>query len=102
VRASPASLVLIALLALALVGCQTLTGETLGENIDDTNVTAVVKTKLAQEKGVMLTQIHVSTIKRTVYLTGTVATAALKDRAGAIARGVSGVREVVNNLRVGP
>ena len=96
------SLALIVLLALASTGCKTLTGETLGENIDDTNITAEVKAKLAGEKGVTLTQIHVRTVQRTVYLTGSVQTAALKDRAGAIARGVSGVREVVNDVKVQP
>ena len=96
------SLVLIALLALAATGCKTLTGETMGENIDDTNITTIVKTKLAGEKGVTLTQVHVRTVQRTVYLTGTVGTEALKERTSAIARGVEGVREVVNSLKVQP
>lgn len=96
------SLVLIALLAAVSTGCKTLTGQTVGENIDDTNITTVVKAKLAGEKGVTLTQVHVSTIQRTVYLTGTVGTEALKERTGAIARAVEGVREVVNNLKVQP
>ncbi len=101
-RAIVPSFVLIVLLAVLSTGCKTLTGETVGEHIDDTNITTVVKTKLAQEKGVTVTQIHVSTVQRTVYLTGTVPSEALKDRAGAIARGVDGVRGIVNNLKVGP
>ena len=32
-------------------GCQAITGETAGQNIDDTTITTTVKTKLAAEKG---------------------------------------------------
>lgn len=85
---------------LLLSGCQALTGKTLGENIDDAAITTTVKTKLAAEKAVTLTRVGVETEKGVVYLTGVVDSAALKERAGEIARKVGGVREVVNNVRV--
>jgi hyperosmotically inducible periplasmic protein len=83
-----------------LGGCQALTGQTLGENIDDTNVTAAVKTQLAREKLSTLTRIEVDTNRGVVSLNGIVESPEQRARAEEIARGVSGVRSVVNNLQV--
>jgi osmotically-inducible protein OsmY len=47
-----------------------------------------------------LTKVDVDTNKGTVYLTGNVENATVKARATEIARAVSGVRDVVNNLTV--
>ena len=58
-----------------------------------------MKTKLAGEKPATLTKVDVDTNKGTVYLTGNVENAGLKARATALAE-VSGVREVVNNLKI--
>ena len=88
------------LLALQLSACTTLTGETLGQNVDDTTITTTVKSKLALEKGTSLTRVGVDTVKGVVHLTGVVESAAIRDRAGAVAREVSGVKEVVNNLQL--
>jgi hyperosmotically inducible periplasmic protein len=90
------------LLVLLLVGCQTMTGSTVGENIDDSRITLAIKTKLAEEKAATLTRVGVKTVQGTVYLTGIVATEQLKRRAAEIATGFEGVREVVNNLKVEP
>jgi hyperosmotically inducible protein len=81
-------------------GCTSMTGKTAGENVDDASITAQVKTKLAAEKVATLTKVDVDTNKGTVYLTGNVENATIKARATEIARAVSGVREVVNNLSV--
>lgn len=91
---------LFGLAIILLAGCQTLTGKTAGENIDDATITAQVKTKLAGEKVATLTKIDVDTNKGVVYLTGVVDSAALKQRAAELARQVKGVRDVVNNQRV--
>jgi hyperosmotically inducible periplasmic protein len=90
------------LLAVFLAGCQTLTGSTAGENIDDARITLAIKTKLAEEKAATLTRVGVKTVQGTVYLTGVVETEELKLRASEIANEFEGVREVVNNLKVGP
>ena len=93
-----------ALPMLALVwvisGCQALTGETLGQNIDDTTITTQVKAKLAAEKGTTLTRVQVDTNRGIVQLSGTVQTAADRARVEQVTRGVSGVRGVVNNLQI--
>ena len=89
------------LLAVFLAACQTLTGSTAGENIDDARITLAIKTKLAEEKAATLTRIGVKTVQGTVYLTGVVDNDELKRRAADIANEFEGVREVVNNLKVG-
>jgi hyperosmotically inducible protein len=83
-----------------LSGCQALTGETMGQNIDDTNITTSVKTKLAAEKGITLTRVQVDTNRGVVQLTGVVDSAGDRSKAEQIARGVGGVKSVVNNLQV--
>ena len=95
------SLSVVVLVAFALAGCQTMTGKTAGETVDDASITAAVKTKLAQEKVSTLTRIDVDTNRGTVYLNGNVEDTAMKTRAADLARQVRGVREVVNNLKVG-
>jgi hyperosmotically inducible periplasmic protein len=92
-------LALVMLLAVT-AGCTAMTGKSASTNVDDASITASVKTKLAAEKMATLTKVDVDTNKGTVYLTGNVENATVKDRATEIARQVAGVREVVNNLKV--
>jgi len=83
-----------------MAGCQAITGETAGQNIDDTTITTTVKAKLAAEKGSTLTRVQVDTNRGVVQLTGIVQSGADRTRAAEVARSVSGVRSVVNNLQV--
>ncbi|HVO91554.1 MAG TPA: BON domain-containing protein [Terriglobales bacterium] len=87
-------------LTLCLYGCQAVTGETLGQNIDDTTITTTVKTKLAAEKGSTLTHVQVDTNRGVVQLSGVVDSAADRTLAERVTRGVGGVKGVVNNLQV--
>jgi len=80
-----------------LAACQSTTGKTLGENIDDAGITTAVKAKLEVST---LTRIDVDTNQGVVALNGTVKTVEDKVRAEQIARQVKGVRDVVNNLRI--
>ncbi|HEY7553798.1 MAG TPA: BON domain-containing protein [Candidatus Binatia bacterium] len=88
------------LFAVVLCGCQAITGETVGQNIDDTNITTAVKTKLAVDQASSLARVGVETTRGTVHLTGVVDSAATRDKAAAIARSVDGVKNVVNNIQV--
>jgi hyperosmotically inducible periplasmic protein len=94
------------MLALSLVvfifmtGCQAMTGETAGQNMDDSTLTTYVKTSLAKERLNTLSRVGVETDNGIVYLTGEVETAAEKSRAGTVASQVKGVKQVVNNLQV--
>jgi len=94
------SMLVLALLVAVTAGCTAMTGKSAGENVDDAKITASVKTKLAAEKVATLTKVDVDTNKGTVYLTGNVENAQIKARATDIARQVSGVHNVVNNLKI--
>jgi osmotically-inducible protein OsmY len=83
-----------------LGGCQATTGRTRGQNIDDSNTTAAVKAQLAKDKASSLTRIDVDTNGGVVALNGTVESAEQRARAEQVARGVGGVKRVINNLQV--
>ena len=83
-----------------LSGCQALTGRTFGQNIDDTNLTAAVKTQLARDKVSSLTRIDVDSSDGVVALNGVVESAEQRSRAEEIVRGVGGGKRVVNNLQI--
>ncbi len=94
------ALMLAAVSVVSFAGCTTMTGESAGQNLDDANITATVKTKLAAEDASTLTRVGVQTIQGTVYLTGIVPTETLRERATDVAMQVRGVRSVVNNIRI--
>jgi len=89
------------LVVLALVsGCQSMTGKTAGQNIDDGGITAAVKAKLVADKVSNLTRVNVDTTNGTVYLNGAVEDATTKTRVEQLAWQAKGVKAVVNNLQV--
>jgi osmotically-inducible protein OsmY len=83
-----------------MTGCQAMTGQTMGETIDDSYITGAVKTQLASDKMVSLTRVEVETNNGIVYLTGQVQTAEQRSHIGSLASQVKGVKQVVNNLQV--
>lgn len=85
----------------AVTGCRSTTGQSVGQNIDDSAITAQVKARLAAAEAETLTRIDVDTENGVVYLNGVVDNAAMKTQAEQIARSEEGVRRVVNNLQVG-
>ena len=96
--ASGASLLLA--LVLSSSGCTSMTGQTAGRNVDDSTITASVKTKLAADKVGTLTRVDVDTNNQVVSLNGIVQTQQEKQRAEELARQVSGVKAVKNNLQI--
>jgi osmotically-inducible protein OsmY len=78
----------VALLAWNLFGCQSMTGSTVGQNIDNPNIKATVKSKLAVDKASSLSRVGVETTRGTVQLTGVVDSAGTREKAAAIARSV--------------
>jgi len=83
-----------------MTGCQAMTGQTMGENIDDSYITGAVKTQLASDKLVSLTRVEVETNNGIVYLTGQVQTAEQRSHIGSLASQIKGVTRDVNNLQV--
>jgi hyperosmotically inducible periplasmic protein len=94
--------VLAALLLTATVapGCRSMTGQSAGTYFDDSNITTQVKAKLTGEKASNLTKVGVTTVNRTVTLTGVVDSVQTKVMAEELARSVAGVQTVVNNLQI--
>ena len=93
---------LLAILAVAgAMGCaSTAKSEGTGEYVDDTVITAKVKTAIFQEPTLKSSEINVETFKGKVQLSGFVASADSANLAVATARGVKGVDSVKNDMRV--
>lgn len=77
-----------------------ITAKTVGENIDDTNITASVKAKLVADKVVNLTRIDVDTNRGVVSLNGVVESPDQRLRAAELALTANGVKDVINNLQL--
>jgi hyperosmotically inducible periplasmic protein len=93
------ALVVVGLLSgpVALAGCQ---GESAGEYVDDSVISNKVRAELIGDSDLNVFQIDVTTLRGEVQLSGFVDSQEAKDRAGEVAAGVEGVREVHNNLVV--
>jgi len=70
--------------------------------VEDSVLTAKVKTAILSQKGFEGLSIHINSYKGVVQLSGFVDTDVNKELAGQIARNVDGVTELVNNLIVKP
>ena len=93
------ALVLTGFLAAPLTGCSsTSTSESTGQYVDDTAISTKVRAQLIGDKDLNVFQIDVTTYKGVVQLSGFVNSEAIKARAGAVASGVAGVKQVHNNL----
>jgi hyperosmotically inducible periplasmic protein len=97
-RLKISSVVLAALLVIS--GCTSMTGQTAGQYVDDSTITASVKAKLVGDKTANLTRIDVDTTNQVVTLNGIVESADQKTKAEQLARQVGGVKGVKNNLQV--
>lgn len=90
-----------ALFIASLLGCApTAKKEGTGEYVDDTVVTAKVKAAIVKEPSLKATEINVETFKGKVQLSGFVNSQADINKAVEIARGVKGVVEVKNDMRL--
>jgi hyperosmotically inducible protein len=90
------------IVALTVGACSaTRTQESAGEVVDDSVLTAKVKTALIEDPVTKAGQIDVETYRGVVQLAGFVDSPEQKARAGEVARTVTGVQEVRNDLRVG-
>jgi len=83
-----------------LTACQSMTGKTTGQTIDDATLTASVQAKLTGDKLSNFSRINVDTDRSVVSLNGVVRTVEEKSRAEELARQVAGVTNVNNNLQI--
>jgi hyperosmotically inducible protein len=72
------------------------------DRVEDLRIESEVKARLVAQKDANLTRLGVLSSNATVYLSGTVESAEQRAQAAALARGVRGVRRVVDTLEVGP
>jgi hyperosmotically inducible protein len=93
-------LVLLMLIAAFVACASSRTHESAGEYVDDSVITAKIKTQLATDDFLKSFQIRVESRKGIVQLSGFVDSQNAVDKAGQIARGVEGVKSVKNDLIV--
>ena len=92
----------LAVTCLSIGGCQSTTGKTAGQTMDDATTTAAVQAKLSSDRLSNFSRIDVDTERGVVTLNGVVKSADQKARVGDMAREVKGVRSVNNNLQIQP
>jgi len=89
--------------AMQIQGCtSTETRRSAGETMDDSAITAKVKTALLQDKDVSGLAVNVNTYRGVVQLTGFVDDDTQRSKAESIAKDVSGVQSVKNDLQIKP
>lgn len=94
---------MVALMAAIGAGCSVTSGQSsVGEYVDDSTITARVKSRFAEDKTVAATRIQVETLKGVVQLSGFATSEAEKQRAAQIAASVPGVKQVQNAVVVRP
>lgn len=75
---------------------------TAGEYVDDATITAKIKARFIESRDVDAAAINIDTLKGEVQLSGFAKSATEKSTAEKIAKDVTGVRSVKNNLVVRP
>jgi osmotically-inducible protein OsmY len=90
-----------ALTALTIAACAgTPTRESTGEYIDDTVITAKVKSRFVESDDVSAAAVNVETFKGTVQLSGFAQSESERRKAEELASAVDGVKQVRNDIRL--
>jgi osmotically-inducible protein OsmY len=71
-----------------------------GEYVDDSVITAKVKSAILNDSSLKVNEINVETFKGVVQLSGFVRSQTDIDKAVQVARGVAGVKSVKNDMRI--
>jgi osmotically-inducible protein OsmY len=93
------SAVFLAASLVSIMGCSSTLRDT-GQYLEDSDVTTKVKAAIYNDPLAKDNEIYVSTFKGVVQLSGFVRSQAAVDRAVELARGVSGVKSVANDMRL--
>jgi len=95
------SALLCSLMVMSFLGCaSTPKQEGTGEYVDDSVITAKVKTAIFNKPNLKVSEINVETFKGVVQLSGFVNSKATENEAIEVARGVPGVKSVKDDMRV--
>jgi len=93
------SAVFLAATLVSVISCSSTPRDT-GQYVEDSDVTTKVKAAIYNDPQVKDNEINVSTFKGVVQLRGFVRSQADVDRAVELARGVSGVKGITNDMRL--
>jgi osmotically-inducible protein OsmY len=94
-------IVLLTIVLASVWGCgSTAKQEGTGEYVDDSVITAKVKSAILGDSTLKVNEINVETFKGVVQLSGFVRSQADIDKAVQVARGVAGVKSVKNDMRI--
>ena len=74
--------------------------ESTGQYVDDTAITAKVKTAIFEQPTLKSAEINVETFKGVVQLSGFVSSRDAADKAVVVAQNVKGVESVKNDMRI--
>lgn len=97
------SMTVTALALITVTGCAVTRGqETVGAYVDDSTITARIKARFVENPKVDASSISVETLNGTVMLSGFAKNATERTTAEGIARDVSGVKAVKNEIAVRP
>ena len=95
------SAIFAAVVLTTLVGCAaTPTHESTGQYVDDSVITTRVKAEFIKDPALKVAEINVETFKGVVQLSGFVKSQEAISRAVDVARNVSGVKSVKNDMRL--
>jgi len=81
-------------------GCATMTGETAGENIDDSSIYTQASAIVVQDPDARYLKVEVTVTKGEVVLTGFVNSATTENRVIAKIKEIKGVKTVKSHLKV--
>ena len=88
---------------LTATGCAVSRGQqTVGSYVDDTGITTLIKSRFVESKAVDAVAISVETLNGTVMLSGFAKSGTERMAAENIARGVTGVKLVKNEITIRP
>jgi hyperosmotically inducible protein len=92
-----------AVILLSTTGCAVTRGqETTGAYVDDAGITTRIKARFVENTSVDAASIKVETLNGTVMLSGFAKSANERNTAEGLARGVSGVKSIKNEIAIRP
>lgn len=95
------SALMLAFALTSMVGCAaTSKQEGTGQYVDDSVITAKVKALIFEDAALKVAEINVETFKGVVQLSGFVSSQAAANKAVEVARSVTGVKSVKNDMRI--
>jgi hyperosmotically inducible protein len=93
----------VAITAIYATGCAVARDQqSVGSYVDDATITTQVKARFAEDPKVSAMAIQVETMKGAVQLSGFAKSSSERTSAESIAKGVSGVKRVINEIAVRP